>query len=310
MSRSYYHKLPTSTIRQEAAVPHTRSEDEHFLLKLCGAPENEALQIMESRAEGLDDQQVSKRTAKYGKNEISLARRPSFLQDILHRLSSPLVIQLLLIAIVSALIGELSSTAIVGSMILLSVGISYVLDNRSGKAVEALGKRVQSRSTVVRNGVELDVPLADLVPGDIVRLQAGSVIPADLRLISAKDFFVTQSSLTGETMPVEKSAEACDQENLPILELANACFQGSSASSGTARGVVVNTGSRTFFGAIAERLDEQREATSFDKGIRSFTMLMIRFMVVMVSAVFLIVGISRGDWFESIFFRRAGTCAE
>ncbi len=302
MSRSSYNKIPASSIRQEAAVPHTRSDDEHFLLKLCGAPGNEALQIMESRAEGLNEQQVSKRAARYGKNEISLASRPSFLQDIFHRISSPLVIQLLLIAVVSALIGEISSTVIVGTMILLSVGISYVLDRRSGKAIDALGKRVQSRSNVIRNGVEVEVPLADLVPGDIVQLQAGSVIPADLRLISAKDFFVTQASLTGETMPVEKNAEACDSEKLSILELTNACFQGSSVSSGSANAVVVNTGNRTFFGAIAERLNEQREATSFDKGIRSFTWLMIRFMVVMVSAVFLIVGISKGDWMESLFF--------
>jgi Mg2+-importing ATPase len=302
MFRIVHSKFSASSIRQEAAVSHTRSEDEHFLLTLCTAPVDEALQVMESRPEGLDDRQVSKRSVKYGKNEITQASRPSFLQDILHRLSSPLVIQLLLITIVSALIGELHSTAIVGTMILLSVGISYVLDRRSGNAVKALGKRVQSRSHVIRNGVDVEVPLADLVPGDIVELQAGSIIPADLRLISAKDFFVSQASLTGETMPVEKGAEPGEGMNVPILELPNACFQGSSVSSGFARAVVVNTGSRTFFGAIAERLNEQREETSFDRGIRSFTWLMIRFMIVMVSAVFLIVGFSKGNWMESLFF--------
>ena len=302
MFRTIYSKFSASSIRQEAAVPHTRSDDEHFLLKLCTAPVDEALQIMESRAGGLDDQQVSKRTAKYGRNEISQASRPSFLQDILHRLSSPLVIQLLLIAIVSALIGEFTSTAIVGTMVLLSVGISYVLDRRSGNAVESLGKRVQSRVHVVRNGIEVEVPIADLVPGDIVQLQAGSIIPADLRLISAKDFFVSQASLTGENMPVEKGADPATSDHLQILELPNACFQGSSVSSGSARGLVVNTGTRTFFGAIAERLNEQREETSFDRGIRSFTWLMIRFMIVMVASVFLIVGLSKGNWLESLFF--------
>ena len=302
MFRTIYSKLSTSFIRKEAAVPHSRSEDEHFLLKLCGAPVSEVLQIMESRVEGLDDQQVSKRAAKYGKNEISQASRPSFLKDILHRLSSPLVIQLMLIAIVSALIGEITSTAIVGTMILLSVGISYLLDRRSGNAVASLGKRVQSRSQVIRNGVEVEVPLADLVPGDIVQLQAGSVIPADLRLISAKDFFVGQASLTGETMPVEKSAAPVSTGSIQILELSNACFQGSSVSSGSATGIVVNTGSRTFFGAIAERLNAKRDETSFDRGIRLFTWLMIRFMIVMVSAVFLIVGLSKGNWLESLFF--------
>ncbi|UWX57132.1 hypothetical protein NY406_07855 [Chlorobaculum sp. MV4-Y] len=202
----------------------------------------------------------------------------------------------------SGFLGEWTSSAIVAVMILLSVGISYVLDRRSGNAVESLGKRVQSRAHVIRNGVEVEVPLSELVPGDIVQLQAGSVIPADLRLISAKDFFVSQASLTGETIPVEKSADAGDADHVAILELRNACFQGSSVSSGSARAVVVNTGSRTFFGSIAERLNEEREETNFDKGIRSFTMLMIRFMVVMVSAVFLIVGLSKGNWLESLFF--------
>lgn len=302
MFRMPYSKIAPTSIREEALQSNERSGNEQFLLKLCNATADEALRIMESRAGGLDGHEVAERLSKYGKNELSQVQRPSFLQDILHRLSSPLVIQLLLIAAVSGLIGEWRSSAIVGVMILLSVGISWVLDRRSGNAVESLGKRVQSRSHVIRNGVEVEVPLGDLVPGDIVELQAGSVIPADLRLVSAKDFFVSQGSLTGETMPVEKSVEQGSTENLTILELRNACFQGSSVSSGTARAVVVNTGSRTFFGAIAERLNQKRDETSFDQGISSFTWLMIRFMVVMVSAVFLIVGLSKGDWLESLFF--------
>ncbi|NTW52042.1 MAG: magnesium-translocating P-type ATPase [Chlorobiaceae bacterium] len=302
MFRSLHNNITSFGKRKEAPKKHVRNEDEQFLLKLCGEPVDRVLQIMESRPEGLDDQQVSKRSAKYGRNEIAQSKRPSFLQDILHRLTSPLVIQLLLIAVLSAVIGELKSSVIVSIMILLSVGISYVLDRRSGNAVASLGKRVQSRSQVLRNGIERQVPLSDLVPGDIVVLQAGSVIPADLRLISAKDFFVSQGSLTGETMPVEKNALPCTAENLTILEQSNACFQGSSVSSGSARAVVVNTGNRSFFGAIAQSLNEKRSETSFDKGIRSFTWLMIRFMIVMVSAVFLIVGLTKGNWMESLFF--------
>ncbi|NTU58995.1 MAG: magnesium-translocating P-type ATPase [Chlorobiaceae bacterium] len=303
MFKTLYNNITTfAGFRPEAGSGRTHTEDEQFLLKLCGKSVEQALQAMESRTVGLDDLQVSKRLARYGKNEISQVKRPSFLQDIVHRLTSPLVIQLLIIALVSAVIGELKSSAIVGMMILLSVGISYVLDRRSGNAVASLGKRVQSRSHVIRNGVEREVPQADLVPGDIVRLQAGSVIPADLRLVSTKDFFVSQASLTGETMPVEKNSLPCTAENLTILELGNACFQGSSVSSGSALAVVVNTGSRSFFGAIAESLNEKRQETSFDKGIRSFTWLMIRFMVVLVSSVFLIVGLSKGNWMESLLF--------
>jgi Mg2+-importing ATPase len=302
MSGTPYHKISPTTIRQKAAAPHTRSVDELFLLKLCSGPVDQVLQIMETRIDGLDEQLVATKSAKFGKNEIAQAKRPSFVQDILHRLSGPLVIQLLLIAVVSAAIGELKSTAIVSTMIILSVGISYVLDRRSGNAVEALGKRVQSRSRVIRNGTEAEIPLADLVPGDIVQLQSGSVIPADLRLISAKDFFVSQGSLTGETMPVEKNAQQGNTETVSILDLSNACFQGSSVSSGSAQAVVVNTGNRTFFGAIAESINAKRQESNFDEGIRSFTWLMIRFMLVMVSSVFLIVGLSKGNWIESLLF--------
>ncbi len=302
MSRAARSKLSPDSVREAAARPRSRSEDEQLLLKLCAVPSDEALRLLGSGAEGLGPAEASKRSAKYGRNEISRTRRPSFIQDILRRLSSPLVIQLLLIAAVSAAVGEITSTAIVGTMVLFSVGISYVLDRRSGDAVDALGKRVQSRASVVRSGVEADLPIAELVPGDIVRLQAGSVIPADLRLISAKDFFVSQASLTGENMPVEKHADPSGREGVPILDLPNACFQGSSVSSGSARAVVVNTGARSLFGAIAERLDEEREETSFDQGIRSFTWLMIRIMVVMVASVFLIVGLSRGNWIESLLF--------
>ncbi|HOJ43291.1 MAG TPA: magnesium-translocating P-type ATPase, partial [Syntrophorhabdaceae bacterium] len=182
------------------------------------------------------------------------------------------------------------------------IGLSYVLDKRSGKAVEALGKRVQSRSYVIRDGKEQEVKISEIVPGDIVILQTGSVIPADLRIISAKDFFVSESALTGESLPVEKSAVNTVEPVQSALELPNACFLGTSVTSGVARGLVINTGERTLFGAIAERLSEEREETSFDKGIRSFTWLMVRFMVVMVFVVFFIVGLTKGNWIEALLF--------
>ncbi|MCX8110402.1 MAG: magnesium-translocating P-type ATPase, partial [Syntrophorhabdaceae bacterium] len=213
-----------------------------------------------------------------------------------------LVIQLLVIAIISAIIGEMKSTWIVTSMILLSVGLSYVLDRRSHQAVEALGRRVQSRAFVIRDGVETEVKISEIVPGDIVLLQAGSVIPADIRIIWAKDFFVSESALTGESMPVEKMASNADPKTSSALELTNACFLGTSVTSGVARALVINTGQKTLFGAISERLTEKREETNFDQGIRSFTWLMIRFMIVMVCGVFFIVGMTKGNWLEALLF--------
>ena len=291
---------------KDSSIPssgtHSSSLAEQFLLKCCAMGTLEALGILQTKLKGLDREEAEQRLDKYGPNELSLTQHMGFWADMLHRLSSPLVVQLLVIAVVSAVIGEVKSTIIVGAMILLSVGLSYILDRRSSLAVEALGKRVQSRTFVFRDGVEVEIKMSEIVPGDIVLLQAGSIVPADLRLISAKDFFVSESTLTGESMPVEKTITGPSKPPQAALELTNACFLGTSVTSGTARGVVINTGTRTIFGAISERLAGKREATSFDVGVRSFTWLMIRFMVVMTFAVFLIVGLTKGDWLEALLF--------
>ena len=302
MFKFLYDFFMPSWIRSVASTPHARTEDEKRLLEVCSAPTTHAIEIMGSKDSGLSTEEAEQLLEKHGRNEITRTKRLNFLQDILRRLKSPLVIQLLVIAVVSGIIGELKSALIVSAMIVLSVGLSYVLDRRSSRAVEALGKRVQSRAAVLRDGKETELPLGLLVPGDIVLLQAGSIIPADVRLLSARDFFVSQATLTGESMPVEKNTEASGNGGRPLLEFSNACFQGSSVSSGTARGLVVNTGGRTFFGAIAERLADRTIETSFDVGVRSFTWLMIRFMVIMVFCCFMIVGLTKGNWLEALLF--------
>ncbi len=283
-------------------IPQPQAENERRLVSLCSKSGAEALAALGTTAKGLTSEEAERRLEEYGPNELARGKHLGFWADIFQRCRSPLVVQLLIIALVSGVIGQLASTAIVGGMIVLSVGLSYVLDRRSGRAVESLGKRVQSRTHVLRDGQEAEIRIADVVPGDIVILHAGSIIPADLRLLAVKDFFVSQSALTGESMPIEKAAEAQPAPDQAVADVANACFLGSNVTSGTARGVVVNTGTRTLFGAIAERLTERREETSFDRGVRSFTWLMIRFMVVMVSAVFLIVGLTKGNWVEALLF--------
>jgi len=271
-------------------------------MELCTLPVEEALQRLGVTEHGLSDEQVETARQEYGSNVLSHRKEAGVVLELLQRCRNPLVIQLLVICVVSLLMGDIRAATVVGAMVLLSVVLAYVQEHRSSKAVEKLKAMVQTNSLVLRDGKECDIPIAEIVPGDIVILQAGALIPADLRLISAKDFFVSQSSLTGESMPVEKNAEAADITGRGLIELPNACFQGSNVVSGTARGLVVNTGSRTHFGSIAEKLAGQRSQTSFDKGIAGFTWLMIRFMVVMVAVVFLIVGITKHDWPEALLF--------
>ncbi len=278
------------------------SEHEQKLMELCTLPAEEALQRLGVTENGLSDEQVETAREEYGSNILSHRKEAGIVMELLQRCRNPLVIQLLVICVVSLLMGDVRAATVVGAMVLLSVGLAYVQEHRSSKAVEKLNAMVQTDSLVMRDGKECDIPIAEIVPGEIVILQAGALIPADLRLIGAKDFFVSQSSLTGESMPVEKHAEPTDVTGRGVIELQNACFQGSNVVSGTARGVVVNTGSRTHFGSIAEKLAGQRAQTSFDKGIAGFTWLMIRFMVVMVAIVFLIVGVTKHDWPEALLF--------
>src|SRR3954467_15225385 len=153
----------------------------------------------------------------------------------------------------------------------------------------------------LRSARKLEVEIDALVPGDIVHLSAGDMVPADLRLLSAKDLFINQSALTGESMPVEKFA-AIDADAKTALEARNLCFMGSNVVSGSATAVVAATGANTYFGALAGSLVGQRVQTSFDRGVSRFAWLMLRFMAVMVPVVFLINGVTKGSWFEAFMF--------
>jgi P-type Mg2+ transporter len=302
MARSIFSKISPVVFTKEAHRPHQASESERLLIEICGMDVQDSIKRLKSMIGGLSSTDAEERQEEFGRNELAHTKTIGIWTDIYNRCKSPLVVQLLLIAVISGIIGEIKSTFIVSAMVFLSVGLSFILDKKSSRAVEALGKRVQSRTLLLRDGKEIELPMSEVVPGDIVILQAGSIIPADLRLIYAKDFFVSQSVLSGESMPLEKKAEACKLTNGFVFELANACFQGSNVLSGTARGIVVNTSTNTFFGSISERLSEKRGETSFDTGVKSFTWLMIKFMIIMVFAVFMIVGMTKGNWIEALLF--------
>lgn len=267
---------------------------------LYTSAETDLFSRLGTSATGLTTEAAEQKLRDVGPNAVATSGRASVLADLLHRCKNPLVIQLFIIAIVCYLTGDAISASIVGGMVFLSVVLSYVQEARSSKAVEKLQKMVKTTVTVVRDGKETDIPLEDVVPGDLVVLAAGSLIPADLRIISAKDFFVSQSALTGESMPVEKCADANQPAGRAPVEFTNACFMGSNVLSGSAKAIVLTTGSRTYFGALAEKLLSKREMTSFDKGIKSFTWLMIRFMLVIVSIVFLAYGIRDHNWVEAM----------
>lgn len=275
---------------------------EQELIDLAGLAPEAVLAKLGGGDKGLDEDAVRERRERFGPNLVESRRKLGVLGELWERAKNPLVIQLLVIAGASLFMNDVPSAVVVGLMVVLSVALAYVQEARSNKAVEKLMSMVKTTCQVLRAGREQSVPLSELVPGDVVVLAAGSIIPADLRLLSAKDFFVSQSALTGESMPIEKAAGPVDAAGKGALDLANACFQGSNVLSGTARGVVVNTGEKTYFGGISKTLAGRRVMTSFDRGVEQFTWLMIRFMVVMVTIVFLIIGLTKHNWVEALMF--------
>ncbi len=292
----------TRQSRPAEAASVAAAQGERELLECAALPPEAVLARLGTSEKGLNPEQVEEQRERFGYNDVEHARQLGFFGEIFERSKNPLVIQLLVIAVLSLVIGDARAAAVVGLMVVLSVMLGYVQERRSSRAVESLLAMIKATCTAVRAGKEIELPLRELVPGDIVALAAGDIIPADLRLISVKDFYVSQAALTGESMPIEKTAAPLDTKGKSALDLPNACFQGSNVLSGTARGVVVNTGPRTYFGAISARLSGRRVLTSFDRGIESFTWLMIRFMVVMVTVVFLIVGFHKHDWVEALLF--------
>jgi P-type Mg2+ transporter len=263
------------------------------------------LKELGSQPAGLSAAEAASRLAQVGTNEIVRERRQSALARLLGNVRNPLVLLLLSLAVLSCVTGDLRATVVILVMVVLGVVLRFVQEMRADHAAEALQAMVSNTATVVRGGRDEAVPLKMVVPGDVIRLAAGDMVPADVRVLSAKDLFLNQAALTGEALPVEKTAARAPADVQNPLELPNVCFLGSSVESGAATAVVVQTGGRTYFGSLAASIVGERQLTSFDKGVNSFTWLMIRFIAVMVPAVFLINGLTKHNWLEAFLFAMA-----
>ncbi len=224
---------------------------------------------------------------------------------LLGNIKNPLVLLLLALGTVSFLTGDQRATAVIFVMVVLGVVLRFFQETRADNAAAKLQAMVSNTATVVRSGKDEEVPLKMLVPGDIIRLAAGDMVPADVRVLSAKDLFLNQAALTGEALPVERKAAPASANVQNPLDLPNTCFLGSNVESGSATAAVIHTGGSTYFGSLATSIVAPRQLTSFDKGINKFTWLMIRFIAVMVPAVFLINGLSKHDWVEAFLFALA-----
>ena len=254
---------------------------------------------------GLSEEEAGRRLGQFGPNEVAAEKEHTWFHRLLTASRNPLVILLTVLATVSYATGDLRAGTVILLMVILGLGLRFVQETRADAAAAKLKSMISVTATVVRDGQEKEIPISQLVPGDIVHLSAGDMIPADVRVLTARDLFIIQATLTGESMPVEKIETPDRRQGVALLERANACFLGTSVESGTARAVVIATGPNTYFGHIARSLTGDQEETSFDRGVKKYTWLMIRFMVVMVPLVFLINGLTKHNWHDAFFFSMA-----
>ncbi len=262
-------------------------------------------QRLGSRPTGLTADEAATRLVEHGPNVVAGDARKSISLFLWHAVVNPLVLLLAVLATISFATGDARSGTVMSLMIAIGVGLKLIQEAKADSAATKLKAMISVTATVLRDGQLQETPVSHLVPGDIVKLAAGDMIPADVRVVSAKDLFVIQGSLTGESLPVEKFETDRGPPDKSPIELANIAFLGTSVESGSALALVVATGRETYLGGMAASLTEQRPQTAFDKGISRFTWLMLRFMLVMVPLVFLINGLTKGNWHEAFFFALA-----
>ena len=251
---------------------------------------------------GLSSNEAASRLKKFGLNIIPSHKKFAWWKELAQHFKSPLIILLLIAATISFSVAETINATIIIVIVIASVAIDYFQERDAGNAAEKLKQAVKSRATVIRNGVEQEIQSQDICVGDIVLLNAGKIMPADVRLLIAKDFFINQSSLTGESFPAEKQPGAIESASNDLSSWNNIAFLGSSVISGTAKAVVVQTASGSEFGKIAQKLSSREEETDFSRGMREFGYIILKVTIALVLFIFFINALMKKDVLESFMF--------
>jgi Mg2+-importing ATPase len=266
-------------------------------------PADEVLERLESTATGLSRDQARERLARVGANALR-SHGPRPLEVLLRQLRNPLLILLVAAALTSFAVGERTSALIIVAIICLSVGLGFFNEYRSELAVEALHSQLRHRALAVRDGEPVAVDVTELVPGDVVRLAVGDVVPADLRLLRVEGLECDEAVLTGESLAAEKHADPIAAAESP-LELGSCAFMGTVVRNGSGLGVVVATGGRTEFGAIALQLGERQPQTAFQLGLRDFSLLLVRVTAVLAGSILVINVVVGRSLLDSVLFALA-----
>ena len=298
--------LPNAKNMASAAIPASLSQR---CLNVAAMDENEVWRAFGGHPEGLNAAEVEKIRAVHGDNQIPAQKPAPWWVHLWTCYRNPFNLLLTVLGIISYATEDLFAAGVIALMVGISTLLNFIQEARSTRAADALKAMVSNTATVSRvindlgENAWVELPIDQLVPGDLVKLAAGDMIPADLRILQARDLFVAQASLTGESLPVEKVARTRDPQQMNPLECDTLCFMGTTVVSGTAQAMVIATGGNTWFGQLAGRVSEQEsEPNAFQKGIGRVSMLLIRFMMVMTPIVLLINGYTKGDWWEAALF--------
>jgi Mg2+-importing ATPase len=293
-----------------ASQGHVGVDEDTRLRELAGLPVFSVFQQVASSPRGLTEQEAADRLRRFGDNESFRNPEDGLGARVAAPLRSPFVALLAGLDAVFVAVGDAGGAITVAVMVILAVLLRIWQQTRSVRATRALGELVTSTATVRRRAdaddepVNREVPLEDLVPGDIVVLRTGDVVPADLRILSSTDLVVDQSVLSGESLPVSKTHTPAGpaRQGHPLVDAPSQCFSGTAVVAGAATAVVVATGTRTYFGSLARGASRVRAESSFDRGVRTVGWTLVRFMLVLSPVVFVISGVVSGVWARAAMF--------
>jgi P-type Mg2+ transporter len=300
--------------KKPKTTPTSSVDSSKALIDIAQKDVDGVLHLFDTSLQGLSETEAKRRLEKSGLNEIAREKPTKWYVQLLKTVTNPLSLLLIVLATISLLTGSPTAAFIIFAMVIFGGLLRFSQEFQSSKAAEKLRAMVSQTATVNRKDATKDAALNPgitagkeiavklLVPGDIIFLSAGDMIPADVRLIAAKDLFLSQSTLTGESLPAEKHAELPDNKEKNPLELVNLCFMGTSVVSGSGTAVVAETGSHTYLASLAKTVSGRKPRTSFNKGVNGVTMLLLRFMIIMAPLVFVINGVVKGNWVEAFTF--------
>ncbi len=311
--------------KRKLYITHKQGE---FLVEQAKKSPKTLLNDFETSENGLREEQIEKKANQFGFNTIANKNKVTWYKTLFNAFVTPFTLILLAVGLLSILLplwteksidfSHWVSFGIIMGMIVLSGTLNFIQNFKSGKASEKLNEMINTTAAVEREGIKKEIPIEDIVPGDIIHLAAGDMVPADMRLLYAKDLFITQSALTGESEPVEKTA-AIPEKVTNALNCNNICFMGTTVASGSAYGIAVQTGKNTFLGKVAKAVGAKRPPTSFDKGIKKVSHIILITMAIMCVIIFLIKGLrnqfdasfdpSKNAWIESLTFSLAAAIA-